>query len=897
MSITSQFQSDHRKLSVKHKYLKLVSRVNRKIKKGTWRLVENKRKRSIVEKIKRYANQLQRWGWSISKAGLTSLALILGTSQVIAQKCNGIFTANTILNSFLAPGGNSHPTFVDIDGDGDKDLFVGKLDGTINKYENLGTAIAPNFATASSAGYNNSGGYLKPIFVDIDADGDQDLFIGEGIGSIGFWENRGDKTNPNLVKVTGVGNPLDGIDVGFDASISFVDFDVDGDYDGFIANRDGYVTSFRNDGDAVSANFVDITGGSYDPFVGYSGPIDFGYYTTLFFNKSCFADYLLVGDQSGKTKNFKIDDEQACPIIVDSGYGSSLGGIDVGSHSAPTFVDIDSDGDLDLFVGNGAGEIKGYTNTTYNYPLPPCELLNLDPSLEYISPSVADFDNVGNNIVGVGNKGGDVLSFFKFGSGFYGIYSSYAPFAGVAIGTHSAPVFADIDKDGDEDAIIGESVGNINFFRSNPPSGLCNNRIDTLYSQVGATNPFDTFDFGSYSTPAIVDIDGDGDYDAFTGDQDGQIDFLKNNGTAIAPSMTLTSASTNPLSTVDVGFRSAPSFIDIDADGDFDAFIGAQDGTVKFFENFGDATNPNFMIVGTPPPNPLALVSVGSHAKPSFIDIDLDGDMDAFVGSKDNGIYLYRNIGDKTNPVFEERKCPTISCADNAISGTTTGEPITSFQTYLSTLDLKGNGDLAFNSPGVWIKLFSNTKDVATLTTCDPGTNFNTQIHVFSEGIYNMITSNDDDGSCSNKSTVRFDIINEFYPGYPQPQTYYVFVSGKGTASGQFTLKVSCGSTCHNYKYYTNLDDLPASTHAATDIEINTSGNPILGPIGDVIAAGQNFLGNQNDVELIAGNSITLGPGFTTEDIYLHNKTFHAYIGGCTGPINAKDNTTDLIEK
>ena len=42
------------------------------------------------------------------------------------------------------------------------------------------------------------------------------------------------------------------------------------------------------------------------------------------------------------------------------------------------------------------------------------------------------------------------------------------------------------------------------------------------------------------------------------------------------------------------GYFASPTFVDIDNDGDFDAFIGANSGNTLFFDNTGDNTNPDF---------------------------------------------------------------------------------------------------------------------------------------------------------------------------------------------------------------------------------------------------------------------------------------------------------------
>jgi len=94
---------------------------------------------------------------------------------------------------------------------------------------------------------------------------------------------------------------------------------------------------------------------------------------------------------------------------------------------------------------------------------------------------------------------------------------------------------------------------------------------------TGSGNPFNGVDVGLRSAPSFADLDGDGDLDAFIGESDGVINYYRNDGTVINPAFTLVTGSGNPFNGVDVGLRSTPSFADLDGDGDLDAFIGEVD--------------------------------------------------------------------------------------------------------------------------------------------------------------------------------------------------------------------------------------------------------------------------------------------------------------------------------
>ncbi|MEM1046070.1 MAG: DUF4347 domain-containing protein, partial [Pseudomonadota bacterium] len=279
-------------------------------------------------------------------------------------------------------------------------------------------------------------------------------------------------------------------------------------------------------------------------------------------------------------------------LTEQTGADNPVNGISVGNAAAPAFVDIDADGDLDVFVGSVNGDVRFFRNTG-------------SPQ----APSYTEETGTDN------------------------------PLDGVSVTFDASPTFVDIDNNGVLDAFVAQQDGSIFFYQ--------NTGTDTapVFVRVdGAGNPFNGENGGFLASPTFVDIDNDGDFDAFVGRFGGSVAFYENTGDPDAPSFSLVTGADDPFNGFNAGLISKPDFVDFDGDGDFDAIVGSLDanfnGALTYLRNDGDPDNPNLTVV-TGPADPFDPLTVQTEARPAFADIDGDGDPDLFVGGFDGTIAFF----------------------------------------------------------------------------------------------------------------------------------------------------------------------------------------------------------------------------------------------------------------
>lgn len=150
--------------------------------------------------------------------------------------------------ALFAAGANFTNAFADVEGDGDLDLFVG-FDGAPNRlYRNTGGTFAD---VAADVGLAVRAPTRAAAWGDYDADGDPDLLLGvtpsPNASVLRLFVNDGGRFSPR----NGVG--LD-VPTGAVRQLSWVDLDADGDLDLFVGFRDRPNAFYRHD----TGRFTDV---------------------------------------------------------------------------------------------------------------------------------------------------------------------------------------------------------------------------------------------------------------------------------------------------------------------------------------------------------------------------------------------------------------------------------------------------------------------------------------------------------------------------------------------------------------------------------------------------------------------------------------------------------------
>ncbi len=560
-------------------------------------------------------------------------------------------------------GGVNTPQFspVDLNNDGKQDIFIFDRSGNVRlTFLNNGTSYTHTPQYQNNFPELNDWALLR----DFNGDGIADIFTFNDGAVSGIRVFKGKMVNGQIA--------FDRINFGTNGNILNYPLSNGTRTNLYVNSVDiPAIDDIDGDGDLDILSF-EVGGGRVNWYKNTSKERNYGLDTLLFqLEDNCWGRFFDNGFQPA----VKLGTKEACATSLKNDGGVVV----VVRHPGATLTtyDRDNDGDKDLLIGsvsyenisdltNGGSATQAWMNAQDNRFPANTEGVNLPtfPAAYFL-----DADNDGKKDVVVTPSSNNFIenynvSWFYKNTGTAQIPSftlqqkDFLVRDMIDLGAGANPSFIDVDADGLTDMV----VGNYSYFKpfesrdarlflfknmgtaAQPKFQL----IDDNWLNFKALSNVDVVNF----SPTFGDLDGDGDLDLLVGEDTGTLFYVENRGGANKP---LSMATPQAFwKTIQAGTSCKPQIIDLNRDGLPDIVTGTRNGILRFYQNIGTRTQPNFNPEPTIAPlgkiNVVDLNSGSGFAAPCFVDFN--GKYQLLVGTENGKIQLYDNIEGNLNGAF-----------------------------------------------------------------------------------------------------------------------------------------------------------------------------------------------------------------------------------------------------